>query len=127
MYCVTPVALATGMFSMNEKVMPFIPPTFQSFLGLSFAFAFIGLSLHLWQQRYWRKRANNTGQVRRLTQATTELDQAVSTYLQPRNQDDLEQGGNPTSSGSEQGTHAGAGRHGSDDTAVAEDRSTPGT
>lgn len=110
------------MFSMNEKVIPFIPPTFHSFLGLSFAFAFAGLSLHFCQQRQWRKSADPPGQVHKLTQATTDLDHAVSNYLRPRNQDDVEQGVTPIHSGLEEGTRVATGGHGFDDTTVTQDR-----
>lgn len=123
MYCVTPIALAAGIFSMNEKVMPFIPPTFQSFLGLSIGFGLISLSLHHCHQWRRRKNAGSQGQVQTLTQATTKLAHAMSTYLRPQNRDDIEQGTTPVPRISGQETQAVTREHSPGDAGATEDHS----
>lgn len=121
MYCVTPIALAAGMFSMNEGVMPFPPPTFKSFIGLSLTFAFVSFSLYLWHRWQWQRASAPPDQVRKLTQAKKALNEAVTGILCPANQSDIEQGSGTEIGDLEQGT----GGHGFDEGSVAGNRSAP--
>lgn len=52
-----PIALTAGIFSMDRNVIPFLPASFGSFVGLVITFGILGLVIHfvpLYQTRCWK-------------------------------------------------------------------------
>ena len=52
----SPIALTAGIFSMKDNVIPFIPASFGSFVGLVFAFGILGIVMALAGRMRWDRK-----------------------------------------------------------------------
>ncbi|KAI1611967.1 hypothetical protein EDD36DRAFT_475669 [Exophiala viscosa] len=66
MLYVSPIALTAGIFSMDENVIPFIPPNFASFVLMTFFFGVVGYFFQKYQDhllKYWQNLQTSVGQL----------------------------------------------------------------